>query len=140
MMQLLQPAREDGVRGGGGGREGGGSSSSCQHTRATFSLDPLTDLRSVEIVQVTLASAASRVDSGDGSESCLHMLLAQQLAECIQNDAIADAEEEMERSGHDALRRDREQWTVRAIYGMAISGGAIARGVEEIVLADDADG
>ena len=46
----------------------------------------------------------------------------------------------MEGSGHDALRVDGEERRVSAIEGMAISGGAVARGGEETSLSDDADG
>ena len=42
-------------------------------------------------------------------KSFLHALLAQQLAECFEDDAIADAQEEVQRGGHDALRRDGEE-------------------------------
>jgi len=39
----------------------------------------------------------------------LDEFLREEFAECIEDDAIADAEEEVERSGHDALRWDREE-------------------------------
>ena len=39
----------------------------------------------------------------------LNELLAEQLAECIEDDAIADAKKEMERSGNDAFRDDDEK-------------------------------
>ncbi len=50
MMQLLQPAREDGVGSRSGSRDGRRCSGSSQHTRAAFLLDPLADLRPIEVV------------------------------------------------------------------------------------------
>jgi len=46
------------------------------------------------------------MDRGDCLQCLLDKLLAQQLAECIEDDAIADAEEQMQRSGNDALWTD----------------------------------
>ena len=56
MMQLLQPAIEDGMR---RLRSCWDIGNSCEECRTAFSLDPPTDLRPVEIVEVALASAAS---------------------------------------------------------------------------------
>ena len=139
VVQLLQPAREDGVGGSGGGREGRGCSNRRQHTRTALSPDPLADLWPIEIVQVTLASTASRVDGGNALQRRLDTLLPQQLAECVQDDAIADAEEEVEWSGDDALGRDGEERAVSAVEGMLVCWSAIAGGGEEAGLADDAD-
>ena len=44
----------------------------------------------------------------DRLQCLLDQWLAQQLAECIKDDAIADAEEEMEWSRNNALGRDGE--------------------------------
>ena len=48
MVQLLQPAGEDGVRGLDAVSDGCRCSSSCEDTRGAFLLDELADLRSVE--------------------------------------------------------------------------------------------
>ena len=109
IMQLLQPAGEDGVRSGSSSREGGRRCGSCQHTGTAFLLDPFADLLSVEVIQVSGAAAASRMDRGDAFQRLLDALLAQQLAECVEDDAVADAEKKMERSGHDALGWDGEE-------------------------------
>ena len=85
------------------------------------------------------AAAASRVNSSDGFQCRLDSLLAQQLAERIEDDAIADTEEEMEGSGHDALRMDGEERRVSAIEGMLVCWSAVARGGEETALTHDAD-
>jgi len=68
------------------------------------------------------------------------VLLAQQLAECIEDDSIADAEEEMKRSRNDALGWDSEQGTLVWMEGVTVSRSAIARGVEVVAVRDDADG
>jgi len=140
MMQLLQPACEDGMRRSSGSGKGRGFSSSCQHTRAAFLPNPLADLWPVEIIEITLPAAAGRVHGGDGSKCRLHTFLAQQLTERIQNDAVADAEEEVERSRYDALGRDAQKGLMRAIDGMLVCRSAMARRREEIVLGNNADG
>jgi hypothetical protein len=66
------------------------------------------------------------VHCGDGSESCLHTLLAQQLAEGVEDDAIADAEEEMEWSGNDALGWDGEERLLACSAGVLVSRSAVA--------------
>lgn len=137
MMQLLQPAGEDGV---GGLRCCWDIGSSCEECGAAFPLDPLADLRPVEVVQVSSAAAASGVHGGDALQRCFDALFAQQFAECIEDDAIANAKEEVERSRHDVLRRDREERRMSAINGMFVCRSAITRRVEEIVLADNANG
>ena len=73
-------------------------------------------------------------------QSLLDELLAQQLREHIENDAIADAEEEMERSWNDVIRIDGEERSVSAIDGMFITWLAVTRGFSEAVEGDDADG
>jgi hypothetical protein len=139
MMKLLQPAREDGVSGSGRSREGGGGSGSREECGAAFSLDPLTDLRPVEVVQVALASAACRVDGRHLLESVLDEFLAQQFAEGFENDAVADAEEEVERGGHDALGWDGEERTLLWVERVTVRWSAMTRGGEEAFVRDDAD-
>ena len=56
MMQLLQPAREDGVRGFRCYRDVG---SSCEECSTALPLDPLADFRPIEIIEIALATAAS---------------------------------------------------------------------------------
>lgn len=73
-------------------------------------------------------------------ESVLDEFLAQQLAERIENNAVANAEEEVERSGHDALWRNGQEGTLLWVMGVAVCWSAVARGVEEIGLQNDADG
>src|SRR6478735_12206058 len=80
MLQLLQPAREDGVRGSGGSRDVLLLCGCSEKSRAAFSPDPLADLWPVEVVQVSSATAARRVHGGDALQRCLYALLAQQLA------------------------------------------------------------
>ena len=131
------------MRGSGLRRQWRGGGSSCnsgrQDTRTAPFLDPLAYLWPIEIIQVALASAASRVHGGDGPQSRLDVLFAQQLAECIENDSIADAEEQMKRSRHDAFGRDSEEGTLVWMEGVTVSRCAIARGVEVVVVRDDAD-
>ena len=134
MMQLLQPAGEDGVRGLHTVGESCRCPSSCEDTRAAFFLDELADLRSVEIIQVALSSASSRMDGRDGCERRLQTLLAEQLTECVDDDAIADAEEDVEGCWYDALRRDGEERLMRTIDGMPVSRSAITSGVEEVLV------
>ena len=107
VMQLLQPARKDRVRGFRCCRDVG---SGCEECSTAFSLDPLADFGPVEIVEIALPAATSGMHRGDCLQRCLEALLAQQLAECVENDAITDTEEEMERSRNDALGRDGEEW------------------------------
>ncbi len=64
----------------------------------------------------------------------------EQLAECIEVDAIADAEEEMKWSGNDALWTDGEKRLMCAIDGMLVCRSAVARGGEEVLVRNDADG
>jgi hypothetical protein len=71
---------------------------------------------------------------GDCLQRCLEALFAQQLAECIQNDAIADAEEQVERSRHDALGRNSEERRVCAIEGVSVCRSAITSGVEKVLV------
>lgn len=80
------------------------------------------------------------MDGCDALQCRLDTLLAQQFAECIENDAIADAEEEMERSGNDALRWDGQKRLMCAIDGMLVCRSAVARGGEEVLVRNDADG
>ena len=108
-VQLLQPAAEEGVGGHGRRRNVLLASSGSEQLCAALLLDPLADLRPVEVVQVCSTAAASGVHGGDGLQCGLDAILAQQLAERIEDDAIADAQEEMQRSGHDALRRNGEE-------------------------------
>ena len=103
-------------------------------------LDPLADLRSVEVVQVGCTAATRRMDGSNALQRRLHALLAQQLAECIEDDAIADTEEEVEGSGNDALGRDGEERLLACRMRVLVCWSAVARGGEEIVPADDADG
>lgn len=103
VMQLLQPAGEDGVGGRGCSRQGDRGSSSSQHTRAALPHDPFADLGSIEVVQVSCAAAASRVHGLDARYCLQHCAFPQQLAECVENDAIANPEEEMKWSRDDAL-------------------------------------
>src|SRR5680860_909012 len=140
VMQLLWPAREDGVRRSSSSRGGGGCSSSREECGAAFLLDPLANLRPVEVVQVTLASAARRVNGGDASEGRLHTLLAQQLTEGIEDDAVADAEEEMERSRYDTLGWNGEECLLAYGTRVLVCWSAIARGGEKALVRDDADG
>jgi hypothetical protein len=46
----------------------------------------------------------------------------------------------VERSRHDALRRDGEERLMRAIERMLVRRSAVTRGVEEVLVGDDADG
>ena len=72
--------------------------------------------------------------SRDALQRRLNALFAQQLAERVEDDAIADAEEEMEWCGDDALRLDGEEWTVGAIDGMFVCRSAITWGMEEVLV------
>ena len=63
MVQLLQPAGEDRVRGGGSSRKGGMCISSSEYAGAALLLDPLADLGPIEIVEIAEAAASSRVNS-----------------------------------------------------------------------------
>ena len=110
------------------------AASSCEDVCAAFLLDELADLRPVEIIQVALTTAASGMDGVDGGECRLQTFLTEQLAECIEDDAIADAEEEVEGCGYDALRRDGEERLMCTIEGMFVCWSAIARGVEEVLV------
>ena len=59
------------------------------------------------------------------------MFLSEQLAECIEDDAIADAEVEMER---------REERGVCWMKRVLVCRNAVTRGFCETVVRDDADG
>ena len=76
----------------------------------------------------------------DGLKSLLHQLLAEEFTECIEDDAIADTKEKMKRGRHDALWVDGEERRVIAVEGVAIASSAVARGGEEALVRDDADG
>ena len=69
----------------------------------------------------------------------LHQLLAQQLAECIEKDAIADAEEEVERGGHDAFAVDGEKTSVVTVARVRVLRLPILRAAEQIAGGDAAD-
>ena len=75
----------------------------------------------------------------DRLQSFLHVLLAQQLAECIEDDAIADAEEDVQWSGDDSIRCDDEEGRLMRVEGMFVSRKAIASRAEEAGIGDDAD-
>ena len=94
-----EPAREDGVSGLLLSGEADLLPSCYADTRTASLLDPLANLGPVELEQIALATAPSRVDSGHLLECLLDELLAQQLAECIEDDAIRD----------DAIRIDGEE-------------------------------
>src|SRR3954454_23713501 len=79
------------------------------------------------------------MESCDSLECLLHHLLAQQLTERIQNNAIADAEEKMERSRHDTLAVDCQQWSMIGITRMAVARSTIASSAKEIAGGDTAD-
>jgi hypothetical protein len=96
IVQLLQPACEDGVRCSDSSSDVAGSSSRSEECGAASLLDPLANLGPVEIIEITLASAASRVDGRHTLQRLFDVFLTQQLIECIEDDAIADAEEEVE--------------------------------------------
>jgi hypothetical protein len=70
----------------------------------------------------------------------LNKLLREEFTECIENDTIADAEEEMERCWNNTIRWDGEERRMSAIHGMFISWLTIARGFSEAVEGNDADG
>ena len=70
--------------------------------------DPLTNFSTIEIVQITTTSAASRVHCFNGAQYAFHVLLAEKLTECINNDTVADAEKQVEWGGHDSFRQDSE--------------------------------
>ena len=114
--------------------------SGCEECSTAFSLDPLADFGPVEIVEIALPAATSGMHRRDCLQRCLEALLAQQLAECVENDAIADAEEEMERSRHDALRRDGEEWLLVSGARVFVVCIAIASSFDEAALLDNADG
>ena len=139
-MQLLQPAGEDGVRRSSSSRDGRGCSSSREERSAAFLLDPLADFWSIEVVEVTLPTAASGMHSCDCLQCSLEALLAQQFAECIEDDAITDAEVEMEGSGDYALGRDGEKWLLASGAGVFVVCIAITGSFEQTLLRDDADG
>ena len=80
------------------------------------------------------------MNSRDGLQCSLDAILAHQLAKCIENDAITDAQEEVERSGDDALRGDEEERRMSAVDGVLVAWHAIASGLEEAALRNDADG
>ena len=112
----------------------------CEESGAAFLLNPLANLRPVELEDVAAAAAACLMDGSDMLQRLLDELFAQQFAERIEDDAVADAEEEMERSGNDALWVDGEERRVVWVQGMAIARSAVARGGSEAFVRDDADG
>ena len=79
-------------------------------------------------------------NGGDRLQGRFYSLLAQQLAERVEDDAIADAEEEVEWRRHDALGRDGEQRLLAHSPRVLVCGSAIASGGEEAFVRDDADG
>ena len=114
-VQILEPSLES--------REGGllrGSEvsllfSCSAECSIAFSLDPLADLWPIEVVEVALSTASSRMDCCDGFQSLLDQLLREEFAEYIEDDAIADTEEEVEWCGDDALGREGEERRVLGI-------------------------
>ena len=87
--------------------------SSCAECRTAVFLDELADLGPVELEQITLSSATSRMDGFDRLQGLLDQLLREEFTEGLENDAVADAEEEMERSWYDAIRIDGENTSRR---------------------------
>ncbi len=73
-------------------------------------------------------------------QSLLDEFLPQQFAECIEDDAVADAKEEVERSRNDALTVDGEEAIVAAVAGVRVLRLAILCAAEQIVRGDAADG
>jgi len=134
IVQILEPSLES--------REGGFLSDSeaflhfcCNAECSTaLPLDPLADLRPVEVIQVALSTAAGRMDGSHLRESLLNELLREEFAEGIQDDAIADAEEEVEWCRHDALGIDGEERRMSAIDGMLVCRSAVARGGEKALM------
>ena len=75
MMQLLEPAGEDGVGGLHTVGDGCRCFSSCEDVCTAFLLNELADLGPVEIIQVALSAASSRMNNGDGRECRLYAFL-----------------------------------------------------------------
>jgi len=71
------------------------------------------------------------MDRGDSLQSRLDSLLAQQLAERVENDAIANAEEKMEWSEHDVLRENGQQGWLIGMNEVMVALSAIASATEE---------
>ena len=59
MVELGEPTCEDGMSSRSCSRERGRRSSSCDKCSTAFSFDPLTDLWSIQIVELTLTTATS---------------------------------------------------------------------------------
>jgi xanthine/CO dehydrogenase XdhC/CoxF family maturation factor len=80
------------------------------------------------------------MDGGDALQRRLDTLLAQQLAERIENDAIADAEEEMEGGRNDTLGKDGEEWLLACGARMLVCCSAVTCCAEVVVVRNNADG
>lgn len=55
---------------------------------------------SIELKDVAAAAGASGMTGRDGLERLLHQLLAEECTACSEDDAITDADAEMQRSGN----------------------------------------
>src|SRR5680860_119363 len=80
------------------------------------------------------------MDGLDALHCLHHMLLAQQLREHIEDDAIVDAEEEVQWSGNDASRVDGEEGRLPWMEGVSVAWLAIALLEEQSLVEDCADG
>ena len=110
MMHFHQPAGEDGMRGSGFG----GRFRNCEKTAAALLLHPLGDLLPIEVPQVRQTTATGRVNCFDAANSFQHRLLAEETRKYLHDDAIADAEEDVQWSWDDAIRCDGEEsWLMR---------------------------
>lgn len=133
-MQLLQPAMEDGEGSSGSSSKTAVARSSCQQRGAAILLQPLANLRPVEVVQVALAAAACRMNRRHLLQCLLDEFLTQSLAEHLQNDAITDTEEQMQRCRNDAFGIDFQQCWLIGVKRLAISFSAVTRRVEVVVV------
>jgi len=127
VVQLLQPALEDGEGGAGGCIDTAIARGSCQQCGAAILLETLANLRPVEIVKIALATAASRMNRRYLLQRLLDKFLSQQFAEYIEDDAIADTQEEVQRSGHDAFGIDLQQCWLSRMKRVTISFSAVTR-------------
>ena len=133
IMQILEPSFEGRIRCLLLGGEDALPFSSCAECCRAILLDPFANLRTVELKDVTDTTAPSRMNCLHLLQRLLDELFAKQLAECIENDTIADAQEEVERCQYDALRIDGEETRMGVIDGVTVGRGAIARGLREAV-------
>ena len=72
-------------------------------------LEPLANLRPVQLEDIASSTTASRVDRLHSLQRLFDQLLREEFAESIEDNAIADAEEEVEWCGDDAIRVDGEK-------------------------------